>query len=207
MAERRAGTRTGRRPGDSGTRTAIQEAARRQFAEQGYDRTSMRSVAGEAGVDPTLVSHFFGTKQDLFAAVVRLPVDPAAVIPQVLAGDRDQIGARLAAVVVAVLEAPEGAARLTGLVRAAASEPEAARVVRDLVTADILTPLARGLGMDEPELRGALTAAQVVGLLMARHVVQVEPLPGLDADRLARLVAPVLQHYLAEPLDSSPAGR
>ena len=196
----RAPRRSGRRPGDSGTRSAIQAAARRQFAAQGYDRTSLRSIAQEAEVDPALVTHFFGTKQQLFATVMRLPFDPAAAIPNILGGDRSAIGARLATFVLSILESPDGAAHMTGLVRAAASEQEAARMVRELITYEVLTPLADGLGLDRPTLRGSLAGSQLVGLVMARYVIGVEPLASLPASEVARLVAPVLQHYLAEPL-------
>jgi AcrR family transcriptional regulator len=196
-------TRTGRRPGDSGTRDAIRAAAQQQFARQGFDRTSMRSIALEAGVDPTLVSHFFGSKQRLFAEVMQLPFDPAQVLPVILAGDPATIGARLAGFVVTLLQTPEGAARMTGLVRAAASEDAAAAVVRERVSRDILAPLAAGLGSDEPELRGSLAASQMVGLVMARYVVKIEPLASLPPERVVALVAPVLQRYLAEPLPRS----
>jgi AcrR family transcriptional regulator len=192
--------RTGRRPGDSGTRDAIRDAARQQFARQGFDRTSMRSVALEAGVDPTLVSHFFGSKQRLFAEVMQLPFDPAQVLPHILAGDPAGIGARLAGFVVSVLSHPEGYERMTGLIRAAASEDAAAVAVRERVSRDILAPLAAGLGSDEPELRGSLAASQVVGLVMARHVVRIEPLASLPPDRVAALIAPTLQRYLVDPL-------
>ncbi|HEV7654251.1 MAG TPA: TetR family transcriptional regulator [Mycobacteriales bacterium] len=192
--------RTGRRPGDSGTRDAIRDAARQQFARQGFDRTSMRSVALEAGVDPTLVSHFFGSKQRLFAEVMQLPFDPAQVLPHILAGDPAGIGARLAGFVVSVLSHPEGYERMTGLIRAAASEDAAAVAVRERVSRDILAPLAAGLGSDEPELRGSLAASQVVGLVMARHVVKIEPLASLPPDRVAALIAPTLQRYLVDPL-------
>jgi AcrR family transcriptional regulator len=196
----RSRTRSGRRPGDSGTRDAIQAAAREQFARQGYDRTSMRSVALAAGVDPTLVSHFFGSKQRLFAEVMELPFDPSAVLPRILEGDPTTIGTRLATFLVSVLQTPEGQARLTGLVRAAASEDAAAAVVRERVAREILAPLAAGLGSDRPELRGSLVGSQVVGLVMARHVVKVEPLASLPPDRVIALIGPTLQRYLAEPL-------
>ena len=196
----RSRTRSGRRPGDSGTRDAIRAAAREQFARQGYDRTSMRSVALAAGVDPTLVSHFFGSKQRLFAEVMELPFDPSVVLPHILAGDRAGIGARLAGFVVTVLSSPEGHARMTGLVRAAASEDAAAAVVRERVSRDILAPLAAALGSDRPELRGSLVASQMVGLVMARHVVKVEPLASLTPEQVAALIGPTLQRYLTEPL-------
>lgn len=88
--------RSGRRPGDSGTRAAIRAAAARQFAERGYDRTSIRSIAGEADVDPALVAHFFNTKHQLFVDVVELPFDPGQILPMVFAGERERIGLALA---------------------------------------------------------------------------------------------------------------
>jgi AcrR family transcriptional regulator len=201
VQQSRGRARPGRRPGDSGTRDAIRAAARAQFAEQGYDRTSLRSIALQAGVDPTLVSHFFGSKQQLFAEVMQLPFEPAQVIPRIVAGDPAGIGARLAGFVISVLESPEGAARLTGLVRAAASEDAAAAVVRERVSRDVLGPLAAALGSDQPQLRGSLVGSQVVGMVMARYVVRIEPLASLAADRVVAIIGPVLQHYLAEPLD------
>ena len=192
--------RTGRRAGDSGTRQAIEEAARRQFAERGFDRTSLRSIAKEAGVDPTLVSHFFGSKQALFVKVVELPFDPAAVLPGLLAGDRDEIGLRLARFIIGVLESEEGRQRITGLVRAAASEEEAAQALRELITRRVLGTIAENLGADDAPFRASLAGSQVVGMVMARYVVRVEPLASRDADEVARTIAPVLQHYLVEQL-------
>ena len=82
--------RTGRRPGVSGTREAILDAARRAFAEQGYQRATVRDVARLAGVDPALVHHYFGTKQELFVAAVRLPVNPVDQLTAVLAAEPDR---------------------------------------------------------------------------------------------------------------------
>ena len=178
MTEQSRGrSRSGRRPGDSGTREAIRAAARAQFAEQGFDRTSMRSVALQAGVDPTLVSHFFGSKQKLFAEVMQLPFDPSAVIPRIVAGDPAGIGTRLAAFVVSVLETPEGRGPAD---RAGPGGGERGRGrgggagAGDAGT--ILGPLAAALGSDQPELRGSLVGSQVVGMVMARYVVRIEPL-------------------------------
>lgn len=199
-AHARAGRRSGRRPGDSGTRQLIAGAARRQFGEQGYDRTSIRSVAAEAGVDPALVMRFYGSKQQLFEAVLDLPFDPAGVLASVTAGDRAQAGERLARFLVTAMQAPESAAAVTGVVRAATSEPEAARVLRERFTRDVLLPLARRLDVDRAELRAALAASQTVGLVMSRQILQLEPLAGLADDEVVRLLAPTLQRYLTEPL-------
>ncbi|WP_414696432.1 TetR family transcriptional regulator [Pengzhenrongella sp.] len=191
---------SGRRPGESGTREAILAAARRQFAELGYDRTSMRQVALEAGVDPTLVSHFHGTKQQLFLEVVELPFQPADVLPALLTGDRDDAGARLAHFAIGVFESEQGRSRVVSLVRAAASEPEAARLVRDLLTREVLTPIAEGIGSDDAAYRASLVMSQIVGLIMARYIVEVEPLASRDASVIADAIAPTLQRYLTGDL-------
>jgi AcrR family transcriptional regulator len=190
----------GRRPGASGTKDAIAEAARRLFAELGYDRTSLRAVARAAGVDPALVSHFFGSKQQLFVAVTDLPFEPESTLPQLVAGDRSTIGLRVAAFVLALLESDEGRSRITGLVRAAAAEPEAARMVRELVTQRVFKPLTETLGVEDAPLRASLVGSQVIGLTMARYVVQVEPLASAPVDAVVEAVAPTFQRYLVEDL-------
>ena len=198
--------RSGRRPGDSGTREAIRAAAIEQFSERGYDRPSMRSIARQAGVDPTLVSHFFGSKHALFVDVVELPFDPAQVIPMVFGGgDRADIGARLAGVLLGVLEQPSGRQRVIGLVRAAASEPEAARMVRELLTREIFARVVEELRVDDAQLRANLVASQVLGLVVARYIVAVEPLASMPARDVAAAIAPTLQRYLTGPLDDEQA--
>jgi AcrR family transcriptional regulator len=192
--------KAGRRPGLSVTRAAIFDAARRQFAELGYDRTTIRSVAAEAGVDPALVLHYFGSKQQLFLAVVELPFEPAAVLPGLLAGDRRKVGERLARMFVAVLEDLDVRNRWTAVLRAAASEPAAAEMLREILTKRIFEPLAELLGVEDARLRANLVGSQVVGVVMARHVVEVEPLASLPGEALARAIGPTLQRYLTEPL-------
>ena len=192
--------RTGRRPGDSGTRAAIRAAAARQFAERGYDRTSLRSIAAEAGVDQKLVAHFFGTKQQLFVEVVQLPFDPAEAVPAVFGGDPERAGERVAEFVLSVLEDPETRRPLLGLVRAAATEPEAARMVRELITREVFARIVEALGSDDADLRASLVGSQVVGLMTARYIVGVEPLASLPAETVAAAIAPNLQRYLVEPL-------
>ena len=87
------GGRTGRRPGGTRTREDIAVAAARQFAELGYDRTTLRSVAQEAGVDPALVARFYGSKPRLFTTVMRLPFEPSLVVEQVTSGLPEEISA------------------------------------------------------------------------------------------------------------------
>jgi AcrR family transcriptional regulator len=195
--------RTGRRPGPSATREAILEAARSQFAELGYDRTTIRSVAAEAGVDAALVLHYFRTKQQLFLAVVELPFDPAAALPALLAGDRRKVGERLARLFMSVLDDVDARNRWTSMLRAAASEPAAAEMLRELLTKRVFVPLAERLGVEDARLRATLVGSQIVGVVMARHIVRVEPLASLPSEELARAIAPTLQRYLTGPLGSN----
>ena len=186
----------GRRPAGSGTREAIEQAARRQFAELGYQGTTMRGVAAEAGVDPRLVSHFFGSKERLFVTVVQLPIDPAETVARAAASGPEHVGRVLAEAVLDVLDDPRTRDVLTGLVRAAASEEQAATLVRALVTERLMGPLAQQAGGADPDLRAGLLGSQVVGLVLARHVVGVEALAHADRDRLVAALAPVFSHYL-----------
>jgi AcrR family transcriptional regulator len=184
------------------TREAILEAARTLFAQRGYDRTTVRGIARAADVDPSLVLHFFGSKQALFVATVELPFDPETEVPGILA-EPEQAGLRLARFVLGVLEDPDGRARITGIVRAAASEPAAAAALRELITRTVVGAIVRNLGSSDAELRATLVGSQIVGLVMARYVVGVEPLASLPADDVARAVAPNLQRYLTGPLDGA----
>lgn len=188
--------RAGRRAGDSGTRALVLAAAQRQFSELGYDRTSMRSIAAEAGVDQKLVGYFFGSKHALFVAATQLPFDPGAAISQVLGADRRGRGERLARLVMGMLENPEAGSRLIGLVRAAAAEPEAARMVRELFSREIWAPAAARLPARDPALAVSLIATQVLGLVMARHVIRAEPLASMPPDAVVGLIAPAFQRLL-----------
>jgi len=190
----------GRRPVGSGTREAIAAAARRQFGAQGFQKTSLRSIAAEAGVDPRLVVHFFGSKQKLFLSVVELPFRPELVFPAVIGDGGPGVGLRLAEFLLTMLDSPETRSVMIGILRAAASEEEAARLWRDMVTEQILLPLASRVARDRAELRAALVASQVVGLAMARHVVGVPPLAKTDHETLATALAPVLEYYLTGDL-------
>lgn len=203
MARQPGKPRTGRRPGASDTRQAIADAARRRFAELGYERTTIRGVATDARVDPALVVHFFGSKQQLFVSVMELPFEPEAVIPEVLAGRRSQVGLRLARFAVGLLENPKTRSTMTGIVRAAASEPRAAEMVRDLVAGRIVGAIARTLDVPDAPLRANLVASQMVGLVMARYVIRVEPLASLDSEALVKAIAPNLQRYLTGRIEGA----
>lgn len=192
--------RSGRRRGSSGTREAILAAAGRHFAEHGYDRASLRGIAAEAGVDQKLIAHFFGSKQQVFVAAVGLPFNPGEVLPAILAGDPDSLGERLAAFLVNVLEQPELHQRLTGVVRGAATAPEIARMLREFLARELFAPAAQLLGTEDGPFRANLVGSQIVGLVMARYVVAIEPLASMPPQTVADAVAPTIQRYLVGSL-------
>jgi AcrR family transcriptional regulator len=192
--------RRGRRPGASGARDEIAEAARRQFAELGYDRTTIRSVAAEAGVDPALVLHYFGSKQRLFLEAVDLPFEASDLVEQLQKGPRAKVGERVARFALGVLEDPDARARWTGMIRSAASDPDAAAILREVLTRRIFEPLAEALGFDDARLRANLASSQIVGLVMARYVIGIEPLASVRPETIESAIAPTLQRYFVGAL-------
>jgi AcrR family transcriptional regulator len=201
MSSERSAKRSGRRPGPTRTREAIAEAARRQFAELGYDRATLRGMAGEAGVDAALVVRFYGSKEALFREVMALPPAVTDAIAALAEGPRSNVGRRLAEVIVGMLENPRSRSIVLGRIRSASSHPDAAALVREIVTRDV-GGLVAALTDDEPETRAVLVGSQVVGLALARHIVRVEPLASLPAPHVVNYIAPTLQRYLVGTLGS-----
>ena len=193
-------TSRGRRPGPSDTRDRIVDAAVAQFAAHGYEGASLRAIAAGAGVDQKLIAHYFVSKHGLFTAAIKLPIDPAELLPRLLEGDRATIGERLARIVVGILEEPATRERMVGVIRAVASRPEIARTLREFLESEVLEPAVSALGSDAPR-RLALAASQFVGLALARHVVEVAPLKEASGEQLVHDLAPTFQRYLTGTLD------
>ncbi|QGN47749.1 TetR family transcriptional regulator [Micromonospora sp. WMMD558] len=193
--------RTGRRPGNPDTRAAILEAARAAFADRGFDATSIRAIAAAAQVDPALVHHYFGSKDQLFLAAMEAPADPREVLPRVLAGDRERVGERLVRTFLGVWDSPAGAAGLA-LLRSAVSNEWTARLVREFLTTQVLRRVLDHLDIDPAELplRGSLVASQLVGLAMMRYVVRLEPVASAAPETLVAAIGPTVQRYLTGDL-------
>jgi AcrR family transcriptional regulator len=202
MATRREdpARRGGRRPGDARTKAAITAAARRQFAAAGYEATTIRGVATEAGVDPALVLYFFGSKDGLFVAVVKWPFDPAVVLPEVIGDRRGGVGTRLVRLMLDTWDAEEGRNVMVSLLRAAMSHEAAAGRLRAFMESEILRPLTTALRCDQPELRASLVAAQLIGLGIARHVLALQPLASMEREAAVALVGPQVQRSLTHRL-------
>jgi AcrR family transcriptional regulator len=156
-------------------------------------------VAAGAGVDPALVHHYFGTKDDLFLAALEVKVDPREAMAPILAGGVEGAGERLLRVFVSVWDDEETRLPLLGLVRGIA-DPEGQQLLRDGFLRMVLGPVGVGLELDQPERRMAQVASQLVGLVVLRYLLAVEPLASMPAEQLVATYAPVIQGYLSGPL-------
>ncbi|MDH6702702.1 TetR family transcriptional regulator [Streptomyces sp. MAA16] len=197
-AARRRGRRT--RTESASTRDRILAVAREEFSARGYEKTSVRGVAKAAGVDPALVHHYFGTKDQIFEAAVEDAVAPVLHAPDAVAdGPLDDVGERLTRFMFGVWENPVTRTPLLAIVRSAVNNEAAASVFRRLVVSQLLGKVAVRLGRPDGELRVELAAAQLVGCAMLRYVIQVEPLASVDVEQIIARVAPVVQGHLTGP--------
>jgi AcrR family transcriptional regulator len=185
--------RTGRRPGQTQTRDDILAAARNQFAARGYGGATIRGIAAEAGVNPALVHHFFGSKDQVFVEALNLPFNPAALVDVVLTGPREQIGERILRLFLGLWREPATRMPFFALLRSVSSNPEVAAQLRQFMQTAVLAKVATAL--DLPPLRLTGVASQMIGLVMMRHVIGAEPLASATDDEVVELVAPVIQHY------------
>ena len=191
--------RRGRRPGRPDTRAAILDAARERFAAAGFGGTTIRAIATAAGVDAALVHHYFGSKEDLFVAALAVPVDPRAVIGAAVAGPAEEAAEKLIRTFLSVWDDPGFQPALLATVRRIL-EPGGDKLIREGFLPVVLIPVGEQLGIDRPELRMPLVASQVIGLILARYVVRVEPIASLEPEQLVAIYAPTIQRYLTGDL-------
>ena len=195
--------RTGRRPGESGTQQAILDSARAAFTEAGYDGATVRSIARAAGVDPALVHHYFGTKEHLFVEAMRLPFDPALLVPMMLAPGIDGLGERLVRTFLTIWDSPEAVNPFLGLLRSAMNHEKSAVMLREFISSAVIGRLTGALDVDQPQLRGNLVGSQLLGLAFARYIIRIEPLASASTDEVIAAVAPTVQRYVAGDLTAS----
>ena len=193
--------RTGRRSGDSGTKMAILEAARVQFAECGYDGATIRAIAAAAAVDPALVHHFYGSKERLFAAAMELPVIPSEAITAALASREPgtSLGTHMLRSALALWESADMRGSFQAMLRSALTSEQAAATLRDFIAEAILGPLASvadGTRPDRTSFRASLVATQMLGLAVGRYVLQFGPVAEASPDELAAAIGPVIDRYL-----------
>ncbi len=193
--------RRGRRSGTEGTRELILASARKVFSEQGYDAASLRQIARDAGVDAAMVHHYFQNKDGLFAACVELPADPRAVLADVVVVPVAERGAAILRALLTLWDSPVQPA-LLALLRGAVSSRTQAALLREVMSKRIVGAALVDLPDDDGRrLRGSLLASQLIGLVLSRYILQLEPLASASHEEIVALVGPTLQRYLTGPLD------
>lgn len=208
-AARASGRRSRGRPRSSAgnapadMRALILSAAADEFAAHGYEAASLRAVARRAGVDPALIRHYFDDKADLFAATIQAPFRPDRVVPMILAGPRSAVGENVVRYVLGELASPAAQKRATLVVRTAVGHNAASRMLKEFLVREVLHRIAASIDTNDAELRASLAASQIVGLMLTRYVLKVEPLASADVEELVARVGPVLQWHLVDDRPAS----
>lgn len=171
------------------TENAILAAARRQFGELGYERTSIRAVAAEAGIDPALVMQLFGTKERLFSLAAAFGVDLESLTGAAAADLAEAAAAHL----FTDFEDPERRGGAAALLRSCLTHPAAGAVLRDQVMGPTQVAVAATIGGSDSELRAAVLNACTLGVTIARYLLQDPVLAGADRADIERILQPALR--------------
>jgi AcrR family transcriptional regulator len=195
--------RRGRWRSGERSRRRILAAARAGFARSGFDRTTVRAIAAEARVDPAEIHYFFKTKEQLFLAAMKPEEAASRRIAELLDEDVEQIGPRLLAHVLQTWDATDDFDPRAALLGSAPTHDGSALMLRDLIHDQIGARLATTLGVGDIQLRLGLFSTQLIGLLVSRFVLRLEPIASCDPETLIRWLGPVLQDYLTGPAPTS----
>lgn len=189
--------------GQPATSERILSSARAEFAARGYDKASIRAIARGAEVDPALVHHYFGSKEQVFQSAMETAFAPVIEGPeQVTAYGIDRTGEQLTRFFFGLWENPATREPVLAVVRSAVNNETAARIFRQMITRQMLSRLALEVRLPDADVRVQLALAQLVGTAMLRYVIKVEPLASADPETLIGQLAPVVQHHLTGTLDT-----
>jgi AcrR family transcriptional regulator len=176
-------------------------AAKERFGRDGYEKTTLRAIAKDARVDPSMVLYLFGSKAELFKESLRLIIDPT-LLASAMAGDEGTIGERLVKQYLEIWESPETASTMAAMLQSATSNSDANEAFRTFMRNYVLTAVSGVIGGDEQaRLRAMLAATSLVGTALIRYVMKVPPLATLPAADLARLLSPTVTRYLVADAD------
>ncbi|OBA64169.1 TetR family transcriptional regulator [Mycobacterium sp. 1100029.7] len=193
--------RRGRRQGEPVSRDGVLRAAKHQFAKHGYDKTTLRAIADEARVDPSMILYLFGSKAALFRESMTL-VLPSDLLTTELAEVDDDVGCRVVRAYLGLWEQPDTAASMASMVQSATSNSDANEAFRSFLHDYLLTAVSTALGGgDEARLRAMLAATNLVGTAMLRYIMRVPPLSSLGAEQVVMLVGPAVHRFLTAPAD------
>jgi AcrR family transcriptional regulator len=191
--------RRGRRQGEPVSRDAVLSAAKERFATEGYEKTTLRAIAKDAHVDPSMVLYLFGSKEKLFRESLRLIIDPEVLVAALTgASDEDpDIGTRMVRTYLRIWETPDTAATMRAMLQSATSNSHAHDAFRGFMQNYVLTAVSGVLGGGEhARLRATLAASQLVGTAVLRYIIEVPPLATLSAEEVVALIAPTVTRYL-----------
>ncbi|MDN3351025.1 TetR family transcriptional regulator [Actinomadura sp. DC4] len=175
------------------TRNAILAAARRRFADDGYERATIRAIAADAGIDPSMVMRYYGSKDGLFAAAV----DVALHLPALDDLPREGRGEILVDHFLRLWEGEGADDVLTVLLRSAVTNEAAADRMRTIFATQVGSVLSRSA--DGPA-RAALISTQLLGLALCRYILRIPEAVALDTETLVRSLGPTVERYLSDPL-------
>ena len=195
--------RGGRRPGSSPSRQKILEVARLAFPANGYAETSLRGIARDAGVDPSLIVQLFGSKAGLFAAVVEWPFDASQIGAQVREVPAGQVGQYTARRFISHWDRDEHRNPIISLIHAALADPTAAAMLREFITVNLTLPVVERVGADQPDLRAALLASQLLGFGLSRYALAFDALTSAPSEALTAALGATLQHTCTSPLTAA----
>ena len=181
------------------------DAATAQFAEHGFQAATIRGIAAAAGVDTALIRHYYGSKDDLFAATLQFAPEALSRVVAAATGDHDHLGQRVVAAYVELWEDPTTAAPLHAAVRTAVSSTGGAALMQEFIQTRML-PVFRPVLDDRAALRVTLASSHMLGTAISRYVLRIEPLAGLDREELIATLAPAIQHYLTGDLSKDVSG-
>ncbi len=198
--------RGGRRPGSSPSRQKILEVARLAFPANGYTETSLRGIARDAGVDPSLIVQLFGSKAGLFAAVVEWPFDASEIVAQVQELPAGRVGEFAARRFISHWDRDEHRNPILSLIHAALADPAAAAMFREFITVNLTLPVVERVGADRPQLRAALLASQLIGFGLSRYVLGFDALTSASSEELIAALGATLQDTCTSPLSALGVG-
>lgn len=188
--------RRGRRPGRSITHTAILDAARRRFSANGYANTTIRSIAADAGVDPRLVTQFFGTKDKLFAGIMSVSPEALDKVAEAYSGPVETLGEKVVRTILSVWEGDHPDAHaLQAMWRSAVSNESANERLRAFIQSRLIETSSQLIGNDS-RLRAGLAASMIIGVVITRRITEVPTLSEAETEKIVHLLSPAIQQVL-----------
>jgi AcrR family transcriptional regulator len=184
-------------------RRSLINAAQLEILEHGYHGTSLRGVARRVGVDPSLVRHYFGSKDELLVQAVQVRVDPVEFAQEILRGAPSGVGRRIVRFMLDFWEDPASPKSLARMV-STLSSTLIADLSRDSFVKPFFGTIASSVSPDRPELRAALAASQMMALGFARYVLREPTLSHIEQRDLVRIIGRSLQQCLTGPLPAPP---